>query len=428
MFKKAGAVLLSAALVASLAACSGSGGGGGDGDDPTKPMTLNLSTWTYTTPAVIQYWDEAVAGFKKKHPKVTVKINQIPLADYPSSVVTQMSAGQSPDLIHIPTPMTTLPAWADAGFLYDMGDFLKTTDIPKEWPEAQSVMKWKGVTYGVEIAGYGYQLFYNKDLLEKAGVDVPRTPDELLAAAKAVQDLPTDNYGFAVTDDGGPALVQGALQILTGLKAPYVKGGKWNLTSPKVVDAIDYFRKLGTYSPKGADGKARQAAYLAGSVAMMIDGPFYWATVRDTAEASIKDSLRMAETPFPAHPGQVSNGISIAAGLSGSKLAMAEQFVKYLVSPAVQKNYSQLANIPVARPGASDGLKSDPLTAPVVAAAADNVQITDPAYTGLRVKYPDFVKLASASLHQMLTSDVDTKKALEDLQTALINAGIKPVE
>ena len=82
MFKKAGAVLLSAALVASLAACSGSGGGGGDGDDPTKPMTLNLSTWTYTTPAVIQYWDEAVAGFKKKHPKVTVKINQIPLADY----------------------------------------------------------------------------------------------------------------------------------------------------------------------------------------------------------------------------------------------------------------------------------------------------------------------------------------------------------
>lgn len=420
MYRKASAALVAAAMAATLVGCS-QGTTGDDGE-----VNLTVSTWTYTGPPT-EWWDTVIKGFEDANPNVKVDLKEIAYADYVSTVTTQATAGQAPAVIHVPTPTTTLPAWADAGFLEDLGDYLKTTDIPEEWPASQSVMEWNGNTYGVLVCAYGYNLFYNQDLLDQAGVGVPTTPDELLAAAKAVQDLPGDNYGFAITDDNTVNFIRDALVFTAGMQATWATPGEWNLTDPQVVKAFDLWRTLGRdYSPVGTDIANKRSAYLNGSAAMMIEGPFYWAQIQANAEPSIKDSLKLAVAPFAVNPGDVSHGLSISAGLDEKTEAAAEAFVSYAVSLDSLSQYSAIATNIMARPGSNDALKEDPATAPIVEAADGAVTIIPSDLQGLRGDYADFAEIAATSLHKLLQTHDDTASVLGELQDALIQAGITP--
>ena len=60
--------------------------------------------------------------------------------------------------------------------------------------------------------------------------------------------------GFAITDDHSPNFVRDALEFVTGMGGEWGRDGRWNWTDPKVVAALDLWRKLARdYSPKGTD-------------------------------------------------------------------------------------------------------------------------------------------------------------------------------
>src|SRR5690625_2635531 len=304
-------------LFTSTVACSSTGSETNNVDPSSKdgqgagsddPITLTVSTWTANEPGLSDWWPALVEGFEETHDNITVEVQQIAFADYITQITTQLTASSAPEIIHVPLPTTTLPAWAEAGFLADLDGFLGETDILDVWPESQGVMAWDGINYGVLLVDYGYVLFYNEKLLSEAGVDVPTTPDELRDAAKAVTDMPGDAYGYAITDDNSPNFVRDALVFVTGMEAPWVKDESWNLTDPAVGEAFDLWRLLGSeYAPEGTDIAQKRESFLTGSAAMMIEGPFYYATVEDSADAELLESLHITENPFPTQPGDVSH-------------------------------------------------------------------------------------------------------------------------
>lgn len=420
--KRVSLIAASAILVGSLVACAPQSAQ----TEAPKDVTLTLSTWTHTG-EIGEWWDTVVAEFEKANPSISVDIQQIAFADYGSTITTQAVAGAEPDIIHVPTPTTTLPAWAQAGFLAPLDDYLKTTDVPAEWPAAQSAMEWNGTSYGVLLVDYGYTLFYNEALLTQAGVGVPTTPQELVAAAKAVTDLPGDEFGFAITDDNTVNFVRDALVFTTGMKADWVKDGDWNFSDPKVEAALDVWRDLGRkYSPIGTNFAAKREAFLAGNSAMMIEGPFYYATVQSTADPALVDSLKIAKTPFAVSPGDVSHGLSLSADLDEPTRAAAETFLDFVTSTESLTKYSELVTSPTARPGTAQALLESPATAPIVEAHEGAKLIIDPSNEGLRSNYAKFAEIAGASLHKLLQSDVSTHEVLVELDRTLADAGLKP--
>lgn len=412
---------IATASVVALTACSG-GSGEGDGS-----VELTVSTWTANEPGLEDWWPELIEEFEAANEGVTVELQQIAYADYDTQITTQLTAQSAPEVIHVPTPTTTLPAWAEAGFLADLDAFLGTTDILEEWPDSQGVMAWDGTNYGALLVDYGYTLFYNEALLEEAGQEVPTTAEELLTAAQAVTDLPGDELGFAITADSSPNFLRDALVFVTGMEAPWIQDGAWNLTDPAVVEAFDVWRTLGAdLSPQGTDIGQKREAFLTGNVAMMIEGPFYYSTIASSADESLVDSLHLATAPFSTQPGDVSHGLSIPAGLDDETQAAAESFVEFAASEEMMTSYSELVTSPVARPGAAEGLREDPETAPVADAAEDAVPIVSPELEGLRANYADFAGLAADHLQQLLQSDAPTEDVLAQFEQALTDAEITP--
>lgn len=421
MHRRTAAAGLAAAVAITLVACSGA-----DTRDD-ESIELTVSTWTANEPGLADWWPVLAEGFEDKHENVTVEIRQISFADYITQITTQLIATSAPEVIHVPTPTTTLPAWAEAGFLADMDDFLAGTDIPAEWPAAQEVMAWDDTDYGVMLVDYGFVLFYNEAMLAEAGVDVPTTPDDLVAASEAVTEMPGDQLGFAITDDNSPNFVRDALVFIAGMQAPWIRDGEWNLDHPDVAAAFDVWRTLGSqFAPQGTDIAQKREAFLTGNVAMMIEGPFYYPTVTGSADPELVDSMHVAMTPFKAQPGDVSHGLSVPAGLDDETEALAEDFVAYAASSDMMSRYAEMATSPVARPGADESLRDDDATAPIAESADAAEPIVPHDLQGLRSDYDDFTTLAADHLHQLLRSDADTAEVLADLQEALDAEGITP--
>ena len=116
-------------------------------------------------------------------------------------------------------------------------------------------------------------IFYNKDILEKAGVQPPKTWDELKSHLQAA-DRRQGMYGFAfnATND-----YEGSWQFLPPM---WTNGGdETDLTTPQVAEALQLWKDLVD------DGSASKSVvnwsqgdvndqFVAGKAAMMLNGPW----------------------------------------------------------------------------------------------------------------------------------------------------------
>ena len=118
-------------------------------------------------------------------------------------------------------------------------------------------------------------MYYNKDILEQAGVAVPTTWDELTAACKTLKEKCPDVYpwGIDMTTDEG----QAAFAYYTwGNGGGFVDdAGNWTLNSAKNVEAVEYAvglikDGLTNSDPTNDTRYNLQDLFCAGKLAMMI--------------------------------------------------------------------------------------------------------------------------------------------------------------
>jgi multiple sugar transport system substrate-binding protein len=115
-------------------------------------------------------------------------------------------------------------------------------------------------------------LFYNKDMLAAAGVQPPKTWDELKAAAKKLTK--PGRYGMAFNAN---ATYEGSWQFLPAM---WTNGGdETDLTSPQVAEALQLWVDLvqsGSASKSVINWTQGDVndQFIAGKAAMMVNGPW----------------------------------------------------------------------------------------------------------------------------------------------------------
>lgn len=386
---------------------------------------LTVTTWTATSPGLQDWWKVIEEKFEAENPGVDVKIENIAFADYIRTVTTRLIAGSAPTVIHVPLPTINLPAWAEAGFLKSLDTEIAGTDIATEWPANQAAMSWDGVNYGVLLVHYGYVFFVNEKMFADAGIAIPTTREEVLAAAKAL--TADGKYGFAVTDDNSVNFMRDALEFVTGSGGQWVQNGAWAFTDPKVIEAIDAWRDLAAnYAPTGTDINAKRQAFYDGNVAMMIENPSVWPNVAAAAQPGVVENLHLAPMPFEVKPGDVSHGFSIPAESSDEDAAMAWKFTEMAASPELMRSYVELVKSPVARPGVDESLKANRDTAIIAESAIGASVLVQNDYYGVRAKYADFATELTNALRTVLQGGTDTTAVMAKLQEDLTAKGITP--
>jgi multiple sugar transport system substrate-binding protein len=199
---------------------------------------------------------------------VTIEREAVPGADLIPKVLQQVSAKTLPDVLMLDNP--DLQQIATSGALSVMADYgLSADGYAKGVVDAST---YQGKLYGLQPVTNTIALFYNKDLLAKAGVTPPTTWDDLRAAAKKLTS--GKQYGIAFS---APANYEGTWQFLPFM---WSNGGdEKNIATPEVAAALQLWVDL------VKDGSASRSVvnwtqadvtdqFKAGNAAMMVNGPW----------------------------------------------------------------------------------------------------------------------------------------------------------
>ena len=275
--KKLVGVMLVATAALTLAAC-GNGGSKeskkeSSGSDITTKITKDtkITFWHAMNGAQEKALTKLTDDFMKANPKIKVELqNQSSYPDLQAKITSTL-----PSPKELPTITQAYPGWlwdaASSDMLVDLGDYMDNKTIG--WGDAAPIKadlldgaKIDGKQYGIPFNKSTEALFYNQDLLDKYGVKVPTTLDELKEASKTIYE----KSNKAVTGVGFDSLNN---YYVIGLKNKGVDFTKdLDITDSDSMDVINYYAegvKDGYFRIAGSD-KYLSGPFAAGKVAMFV--------------------------------------------------------------------------------------------------------------------------------------------------------------
>ena len=191
------ALTLTGAMTLSLAGC-GSKDDGGDSkkDDGEFSLTMDqiklgedytdvkadLKFLTHKTDVIDTTFKEYISEFQKLYPNINIEYEGI--TDYANDITTRLSTGDWGDICMIPT---TVDKDELGTYFVKLGDQSKLGETyVSDW---LNNFTYQGTVYGVPSMVNAQGIVYNKKVFEEAGVtEVPKTPEDFLAALKKIKD------------------------------------------------------------------------------------------------------------------------------------------------------------------------------------------------------------------------------------------------
>lgn len=159
-----------------LAGCASTGGNATSGDwtIPDEDPTATIKFVGINDP-VKQNINDIIAAFEDEHPKIKVEYEYVPFDDLNTVVDSRVTNKQGdPDLFYVDQPRVA--ALAERGYVEDITDqFSKYDDLFFE--SGIDAGTYEDRLYAIPMGNSTTVLFYNKDLLDAAGI-VPPAPDE----------------------------------------------------------------------------------------------------------------------------------------------------------------------------------------------------------------------------------------------------------
>src|SRR5256714_1589862 len=186
-----------------------------------------------------------------------------------------------------------------------------------------------GKLYALPYVGNSQLFFYRKDLLEKYNLTAPQTWDEVLAAAKVIDERERTGapggsrvYGYVMRTARGNSVVADFLPIFWAFGAEmFDDGGKPTVDTSQGVNALKFMLELGKYAPPGyASFNATEvsAHLLQGTAAMSINWPAWISAFSDPAKSKVVDKMAFTTLPGGQGTGRAEIGNWLVAIPKGS--------------------------------------------------------------------------------------------------------------
>ena len=251
----------------------------------------NVGTVSAAEPTAITFWhymsedkegkfvNEAIEEFNNSQDEVHVTAQYLPREELMKQYTIGVVSGELPDCGMVDNP--------DHASYASMGVFEDITDLYNSWDEADFMegsinsCYYDDKLYGLPWGNNCLGLFYNKSMLEEAGVEVPTTWSELEAAC---EKLTTDTCkGLAISAIGNE---EGTFQYMPWLLS--AGGSVDNLTSDESKESMTYLKDLmdkGYISKECINWTQADAEkqFASGQAAMMINGPWQFSGLSDDA-------------------------------------------------------------------------------------------------------------------------------------------------
>ena len=414
--------------IAALAGCqpqaSAPAGGASTAPGATAPAQIKPAakgnvkylSWWWAETGRNEAWRTVVKDFQAQNPDITVEEVSIPFAQYQDTVTTQFATGAvNADLMSAAdTFFLKLQA---TNLLFDLNTVVDYAQYKERLePENDAAVK-DGKRYGFAAATVPHALIYNKRLYDEAGITKPpTTPDEYIAAGEKIRKAP-DTYGFAARN----TIPEATGWYIDLCNYVYGFGGRWStadgkptVDSKEVIAAMTFFKRLydSQAFPRGATaGDYRKMAWQ-GKLGQYIDNSANMNILR-TGDPKVFEDIRTDAPPF-ANQGAVFQGNYLCIPAKAQNPGAAGKFLEFYLRPEVQ------AKLAVAALDVKEAIKnilpSDYLAKNVWTKGYLLSKTVSSIPTGFETKVPEFSKLMTDTMSQVLTANKPVADAMGEAQ------------
>ncbi|HDM69847.1 MAG: ABC transporter substrate-binding protein [Thermotoga sp.] len=322
--------------------------------------------------------EESVQKFNETHPNIHVKVVLVPGSETEiTKLMTAVAAGTGPDVYYL--DRFTVAQRAYQGVLECIEDYLVQLGVDVE------ALKQKFFKFAIEEATYNGKLYalpwdtdvrvlyYNKKLFREAGLDPDKPP-------VTIEEL--DEYAEKLTKMKGNRIEQLGFIPWFGQGWHYTWGwafgGKFYdpktqklvfAEDPKIIESFKWQKKYADkYGMKniGAFASAYSGAnlnpFLAGKLAMVVDGNWFLAQIRTFAPKDFEYGI--APIPYPPY-GEANStwagGWSLVIPKGAKHPKEAAEFILYMATEGQIKYAIDTAHLPTYKAGVPELIKKDPM-------------------------------------------------------------------
>ena len=332
-----------------------------------------------------------------------------------------------------------VPIWGKQGWLVGLNDLPKSYDIDDLLPAIRGGLTVKGVLYAAPFYGESSMVMYRRDLMEKAGLKMPKAPTwEFVAkAARAMTDKSKEIYGICLRGKAGWGENMAFITATANSFGARWFDEKWNaqFDSKQWSDTLNFYINLmKDAGPPGASSNGfneNLALFQSGKCGMWIDATVAASFVTNPKDSKVADKVGFALAPDNGL-GKRSNWLwawSLAIPAGSKKTEAAKKFIAWATSKAYLELVASKegwANVP---PGTRTSLYKNPEYAkvPFAAMTLDSINAADPTnptvdpvpYVGVQfVAIPEFQGIATAVGQQFSAALAGTASVGQALKNA----------
>jgi len=409
-------IATAAILAATLVSCSSTSENEGEGSK-TLNVTLANHVWTDIVTESLPAFEEETG--------IKVNLTQLGEDQLSDQYNVKLNAGSDEIDVMMYRPLQEGKLFAQNGWLADLTDSVESNE-DWDWSDFQSgpveSTTVDDEVVGVPIITEREVLYYRKDLLEAAGLEVPTTLDELESAAETIKAANPGTAGFVARTGVAAAVTQFSSFL-------HSQGGDWidedgnaSLDTKEFKSAVELYGKLiREYGPANVSTDMSwpeaMAIFTQGGAAFYTEADSLYKNATDPANSTVSETVGFA--PFPAGDdgARPYNVPSWALGVSAESVNSdnAWKFIEYFTSQEKVLEI-QKEGVPGPRTSVWDdaaGVETYPtdLADAIKASAEDGVGYDRP----LVVSVPEAREIVGKPIVVAITGG-DVDKAIDDAQ------------
>ncbi|KAF0856123.1 MULTISPECIES: extracellular solute-binding protein [Pantoea] len=289
-------------------------------------------------------------AFQTAHPDVQVNLEFVPYEALHDKIVAARGAGGNGyDVVLFDA---IWPAeFSKFDLLQDVSSRISADEKEKIFPGAMNTVVFKGKTLGMPWILDTKYLYYNKAMLEKAGIkDLPQTWQQVMDDARIIKQKNIVKYPLVWSWSQAEALVCDYTTLVSGFGGKFYNNGKLDFSTPASLQAVKLMKSSldeGLTNPASREYLEEDVrkAFSNGDAAFALNWTYMYNMANDAKQSKVAGQVGIMPAPgdAPNRFGAVNGSMGLGIAKGSSHPDQAWQYISYMTSQPVQNKYATLS-------------------------------------------------------------------------------------
>ena len=288
--------------------------------------------------------------FQKAHPDVQVNLEFVPYEALHDKIVAARGAGGNGyDVVLFDA---IWPAeFTKFDLLQDVSSRISADEKAQIFPGAMNTVVFNGKTLGMPWILDTKYLYYNKAMLEKAGITTPpQTWQQVIDDSRIIKQKNIVKYPLVWSWSQAEALVCDYTTLVSGFGGKFYDNGKLDFSSPASLQAVKLMKSSldeGLTNPASREYLEEDVrkAFSNGDAAFALNWTYMYNMANDAKQSKVAGQVGIVPAPgdAPAKFGAVNRSMGLGIAKGSSHPDQAWQYISYMTSQPVQNKYATLS-------------------------------------------------------------------------------------